>query len=818
MCDISSLLAFEVFGTENTEESSFLLYRSCEQVERPFNQYCLIPPISRMTTSCNSLDDFKSPESLFQRAITGKIQSLRQLPNIFESWQSTSSQEPYIFLNVQVKDYQRKVEKVQAFAVFNQTCICIAPGPQQNSYQLLMLDNAGIFRSQRTTTNNAIIQTEISNTRYGVYMNTDASKRYAILNGTLYLQRNDGRWTIIVENNACNVLMHTNTTILVTKKQVIFVEPLLNSLVKDFEQDIIWSCLTKDSMHAVLGCFVNATTTKIEILEIMSGEIVQSFIAPGFNLNTSTLFSACMSDIVFDGQTPLSLVLTDGGVNGVQHISMFPQTSTTSVAYSQNRILEFQSQFFINTEGRIQNIRNSQVYSPSPMVLSQGTTEIFANFQGESVYILSSTGLLCELSTTNDSWKQQTKEPLYFQYGALIEDEIEADAQILSTNMFVPWYNGQSSFTIAPTLTPSAFIGASRHNRYRYVVADISTPTDFTFPLMTTRVERTNEFLFLMSPELYEVKLYDDANIMVVANERNKRVVWSSNTHDKSNDSTSFKVWPSRQHALVTTNGLYVLYFDASKQTVKLAYNIFNNPRFTIFCKQSAEYVVRALDAQSDFCFKNLRVDDQKDSKTVVEFADSRCACIGGQQLLENVFPAFAQKHSQTTGRLIANLPCLLSQCGASFLHGPELTNTYEHVSATCKGDLVVCSDIIEIGEDSNFDLNAFQLQQNCGKDPTACVKNEECPRGFICLDGRCVASCTSNIVCQEKLGSMLAVCDPNGRCVFPILPKVVTAISIWRIVVVVCVALIVLFVILLLAIFIKDKTKTPVVVIADGV
>jgi hypothetical protein len=174
--------------------------------------------------------------------------------------------------------------------------------------------------------------------------------------------------------------------------------------------------------------------------------------------------------------------------------------------------------------------------------------------------------------------------------------------------------------------------------------------------------------------------------------------------------------------------------------------------------------------------------------------------------LLENVAPAFASDEGMA-GQFAARLPCLLGQCGSAILASPaEITNVYDYVAATCgKAGVNVCADTIAIGANGKFNLNAFQLLQNCGTDPTACLKNEECLEGFICVDGHCVPACNNDQTCYNPNNVIQATCENStGRCVFPQSARTSQTNVTWQVILGVTLALALILLVVMIAVFVR--------------
>ena len=799
MCDIDVLLNFGVFGTKSKDGDTFVPNRVCENNTDPYEQFCLIPPVARMTTTCNTFTNEKAdaPDSLFQRVLDSRVRNLSQLPRVFESFpEDLSSANTWTPLTLTSEDLQfmSVITNTSPFAAINaKKLICLAPltvGTTPDILQLYVLDSFGFLRPQ-IDTNRDLMQTNTTTDKTCRCFLTESGEAYALLNSLLFHQIENGTWEMIVTPKSVQDVLVSNSDVVIAVMLdgFFFVQ---SSTTITVTNTILWSCFTGDFQSIVFGVLTGALTMLIQIISIADEILtnVQWFATLGIPTEPFR-WTACLQQTIL----PLRVLLGSGLTRPVLLVTLQGITATV-----QNTVMNGIPRIFgiycVNGLGLIQNLRTNFVLThPEQIGALSRVQELFVSSDNSTIWLFVGDILW---RVQNETHWEQVSSHIYSDIGVIVNDELKQDEGIT----FLAWYNGQSQKKLSRNLqTPGAVLAQSRHNHYRSVITHHDTET-YVFPFVVTSIERANEFLMFNT---LAVKLYEDGNI-VIETKTSGIKIWESNTHDQSSDASGFKFWTSPDLPLSTTNGLYILFSNAGTQTIRLVYNVFNNPRFALFCRESQEYAARALIAQADFCFGNLRIDDQKDG-TAALFADQRCACVGGRRLLENSFPASSQFHSQTTGRLIANLPCLLSQCGASFLHGPEVTNVYDYVSATCKTDVTVCSDIIEIGANGKFDLTVFQMQQNCGTDPTACLRNEECPVGSVCVDGRCVLACTSDVQCRTQLQNLISVCDAaTGRCLFPIKSSVVRANSIWRIVTFVCIGLTILLLVLFLAVFVKTK------------
>jgi len=647
------------------------------------------------------------------------------------------------------------------------------------------------LRSQTTNDPPVRMQTTVADTYHNCYVNADGSRKFAVLNQVCYIFDSFGQWVPFGLPNVRNILLHDETTILVTNDVLFFVEPAHPS--PSLGTTILWSCFTRDFQHFAVSLFVFVLTQIIRIYNIGTGLVVAEWTLTNSQQIFPTLaFSATCANS-FDGHSTLTVFAQD--VNRTipaQKITLDPSLPTASVIMFIMQAPRFYDQYFVTNTGAIQNIvTNNIIVPPAPLNPLSVTTVLAPSPNNNDIW----------LSVKGDFWRLQNEllwtvnnPNIYLDFAARVNDQYNNSepAEI--------WYAGQEQFNFEPPTIPGVF-HKSRHNHYRWILdALISVPT--TFPFIASHLEQANEYLLLTSNN-FVAKVFENANI-TVQDALTEELIWESNTRDQSSDPTKFHTWISRALPLSTTNGLYLTHLIPTVG-VRLAYNVYNSPRFAKFCQQDSEFLARALDQQSDFCFANLNV---AVPGAVPFFADSRCACVGGTRLFEETFPALAEQHSQTSGRLVASLPCLLSECGDSFADGPELSNSYLRTDVQCHQDINVCTEIISISQSGTLNLNNLILQQNCGTDPTACLMNDTCPIGSVCIDGTCVMSCTTDEFCKNSLANIAAICTSTGRCEFKSDPAIKQQEQTWFIVTMVCVFLIIVFIILLLAFFVKKKPQ----------
>src|SRR5438034_3414138 len=118
MCDIEPLIEFNVFAT-NPNNEKFTLSQTCQNVHTPFEQYCLIPPITRLqaTSTCNSdLLDPLNADFIFPQIMEGKVRTLEDLPVLYVSFPvQTGDQATHVWIR---DDETLKPNEIFNFASF----------------------------------------------------------------------------------------------------------------------------------------------------------------------------------------------------------------------------------------------------------------------------------------------------------------------------------------------------------------------------------------------------------------------------------------------------------------------------------------------------------------------------------------------------------------------------------------------------------------------------------------------------------------------------------------------------------------------------
>jgi len=777
MCDIQPLINFDVFATQPRNDD-FKFNNTCQTVSSPFEQYCLIPPSSRLeaTNTCRPfLEDTHANDFIFPHIINGQIKTLEDLPPLFISFPQTESKETWISEpDIKANDAFTKPLGVSRIAISNTgpQMLCLA-SIGNNTLQLYQLDAFGFFRAQRSDTGN-LLTTPTSDTRCNVFVNGDGSLLFALLSGNLY-QYVSATWTL-VKTTVLDLWFTPNAIVYVLQTSLFFDYGSSSTASLPFPLGILWTCLTQDRNFIIVATNLSAFQIVIQVIDITTRSVLDTWTMNAV-FNTVS-FAICLTQ-TFTNTTTLELFVTQD--NNTLDVTLVPSLPTAQVTVIVN---QFIARFYNN----IAWIINNQLFivNQLPIALAPGmdaNTALAPTQSANEVFAFASDGTLQRLSQQQLPWTNNFD--LYMEFGNRLNDTQSTPSQPIAL-----WYMGSVFVTIPTIDAPLPFVlGISRHNRYRWVLQ--SVVVDF-LPHAVSQMQHINDFYLLTTGE--DVRFYEDANIVV--QDEHGAVIWESNTRDRFGDSGTYQNWIARSHPLSTGNGLYLCFVNAQQNRVVIAYNVFNSPQFANWCRQDTEYITRALNAQREFCFRNLHVDDL--------FFDPRCACVGGTQLFQELFPGVAFD-TQTTGRLVAALPCLSSECGTAFLEGPENTNVYDYVHKQCEQDVVICSDILSASADLN--IRNYQVNQYCGSNPNTCLQNEQCPIGSQCINGQCVLSCTSDLRCREALKDPFALCV-SGACVFAEEKASQQKKQNWQIVALVILILVLIMFIVLMVVFIPKKRK----------
>lgn len=764
MCDIQLLLSFDTFGTAQTPTNNFIVNKSCAQVAKPFDQYCLIPPPSRLaaTSTCSDIND---PEVsfLFTDVLAGKMQTLHDLPVLFESFLpivgSTQVWVPHTLDTVNsIQSYPAGPYNGQRFLPPIITRFIVSDDNKQSLaffnvsggtfFTLYALDMYGMYRAQ-TFSNGTVMNTPQTDAFHGCFQSQDGVDQYALLLNVVYTRVANGTWSPLtfVTNPPpiYNVLVSrgaVNCTALQGATRLYFTQPFLTP--QDYPQGIIWSCFTQNRAHIVICGFASVFNGyAIAVINATTGAQVQGWeIDNSTALDTPGPYTAITTgnyvvpnsfDVLVQRPSPLSSArITLATTAAVAFITLPFNFTITSFVGQFAYLLQTQPQVLQFTSGASANVPFTITAMTSN---SQGT--FYCAQSGPDTWFLPSPPL--------PTWTQ-TPIPLYLAEAFAVNDEYKMDAA--STVLVELWYLGRLFLDLPTTLVPNSVVVTSRHNRFRVLVSNVNPTTPTSFANVTFRLERMNEYYVLTSGN-YVVTVTEDANLKAGD-------VWQSNTPDQFSDPELTHTWSDLTVPIATVNGLYILFRDT--QTIRIAYNVFNSALFKLWCDTTPEYRSRGIQAQADFCVKNLL---SPESNTV--FLDLRCGCVAGAYLLPLLFPGIDMTSS---GRLEQVMPCVVDDCGKAFGNNPEVSNAYAFTDETCRQDLTMCADLVRTGTNTN--IQNLTISQNCGTDFNSCLENAECPLGTACINGQCTVTCGNDTRCIQTLHDPFARCDPKtGQCLF---------------------------------------------------
>ena len=373
------------------------------------------------------------------------------------------------------------------------------------------------------------------------------------------------------------------------------------------------------------------------------------------------------------------------------------------------------------------------------------------------------------------------------------------------------WYLGTKTQakSIAFSLTVPQECIRSPHDRFRFVITQRSSQTTnglIAFAhIEHLELQRANEYTLC---HLGFASISDDSNVQVNRGS-NEEILWQSHTHDRVNDnSIRQQFFPLlTPFAASSKNGLYLVYVS-KKNRLRLVFNGFNALRFTRWCAQNPELLGKAIDMQSNFCWnglKNLEPDP-------LDFADSRCRCIGGERLFHLIAPHADDIPSSVAGPLQENLPCLVTGCNVTGEN--NITNVGTYVAQRCANrSFVFCDTLLQLGKNASL-INGGIIQNTiCAKNQEFCDPTHPCGPGLTCSNGRCLTTCANDEECYKTHGDVLIQRCVNGACQPSLLKPRTTQlplIAIFGLIAgIIFLLLILLFVGLLAARFSKRKKNT---------
>lgn len=782
MCNIQPLLDFGVFGTD-VRGDQFKVNKFCFEVQNPFEQYCLVPPTSRLelTNTCTPyLSNPLDSTYIFARIVAGRVRTLRDLPVLFASFPKNTSTQMWLATNVtNANDNFARVPagytRLAVSAIANHVLLLLAP-LANNNLQVYALDEFGFFRPQGD-----LLQTTSDDVYQNLYVSQDGTQQFALLNQSVYQRQIEGGWTALGINLIRDIILAAADVIYVGANTIFFNG--LDSFI-NFEGLIMFACPTQDRTHLIVGIFATAITTTIHLIEIATRfDIKQWLLNAGFPPSVTTLYSAIGTSSNASLTSPVFFTVTQGSSLVGVTLPVIGNLATFIIVPNQNVVRFYNNVAWVsnNAGNSVLNIVGGGPQIPMPLGATTQSV-IAASQDGQDIWVFVD-GRFYRVTGKTGPFLEQ--KDVYMNYNARLNDTSEPNMFPIADSL---WYLGSVFLNVPYPIAEGTIIGISRHMRYRWLFGT-TTISETEFPYTMSFLERINDFYLLTTMD--NVVLYEDARVVV--QREDSFWFWQNECSDHCSDPATFHNWISREQPLCTTNGLYIMFLEGN--TVFVSYNVFNSAQFAKWCKQSdLEYMARGLQAQREFCFANLKVGNS--------FFDPRCSCVGGAQLFNELYPGLAMD-SQTNGRLISHLPCLLTDCGNAFLQGVEESNVYNYTNEQClQSDLVICSDVLVAK--GSLDISRLTIAQNCGSNPSACLNSNECPIGSICVSGQCVLECTNDNQCTQVLSDPFAICN-NGACLFS---KNNNNNTTWMIITLIIILFLAIFFILLLVMFVPKSKQ----------
>lgn len=417
-------------------------------------------------------------------------------------------------------------------------------------------------------------------------------------------------------------------------------------------------------------------------------------------------------------------------------------------------------------------ISNSQMYlcKPDELVASPIIVSGIPKLEWNASYAFAANINKFWYMSTNQEGSQlysnTTEESLFFDTNFHSEFEVK-----LAVNMHVSDF-GLPSITVQPKTTwffgihvvsraQAGFDYYSPHQYYRIQIEPQIVASATQFPHVVTHLQRAN-FDALARGNM--ICLFNNSQTKILS--PFESVILSrnmNNTWGEDNDCVTF-AYIDETTRNISPNGLYIFYTPPLEFGLgpRVVLNVFNTGAFALFCKQGADAITKqrvgkAIEQQSLFCWQHLLLEDNV-------FLDPRCACIGGQKLLDKLYPSLAgdeQPWNSSRARMNQNFPCLSRTCQQA-ISQPETTLVYDVTQNKCQdADITMCTSTFGLLDDkSTLSIQIGTIIQNCnGSIGLQCSQDEACPLGSVCVNGRCAFNCKDNTECGPQ-----SMCV-NGTC-----------------------------------------------------
>lgn len=446
------------------------------------------------------------------------------------------------------------------------------------------------------------------------------------------------------------------------------------------------------------------------------------------------------------------------------------------------------------------NVRDAYVFALSPKL-------------GTDVWIIRNSNLY-RLHNSNPSpvvWGSswQSDFPMYFAQEARVSD---FGLPTLNKDVYVPaissrWYMGTVTRAEDPnpggaTLLPYE-VARSAHQTFRYAVTSVKTSVGNlkTFPFAIGQLQRANEYM--LAQRAFGVRVENDSNVVI---ETGINSNWQSNTHDQVSVQEGDAIVSgirTAPYSIVSNNGLYLLYVIPDRKRLRLVFNPFNSNRMTQWCASDANRMNQALQIQRDLCWNNLKIPASE------LFTDTRCACIGGPALFNIVVPETELAPHLMTGPLAEALPCFASSCkgGKNGFHETQ-TNVSKFVDLRCSNRILnIVRESTAIRKGDMTKNGGFSTAISAGINRGGCSNVNPCDPGSICINGRCIATCTTTEQCQQLYGLSQSTCV-NKICT-SVTPPASVKIGWWVYFAIACAVLLIVCILLFVALAVKRKNSS---------
>ena len=547
MCDFSPLLLFDVYSTG---ASDFFVNKTCLQISNPFNQYCLIAPASRLdgTTTCSQTLQNGLALFVFQDAISGRINLLRDLPIVFESFPDVKDSTS-VWID-HVNDVPNKV--LPGFGRYNgfkplpnrravsidnntNTLLMFMTLDASLTFNLMRIDDVGLLRPQRDVVTEEFLVGSVSDTSLQTFVSGDNSSRLAIINRILYQsietdKLHFAKIAILAFLNIDDVLINRSNLIVARVGAILyFVEmPSQTVHIVQFGSELVFVVPTQNTNHLLMCVQLDQTPNSdfyVLVIDVLTRQVVKQWLIDNFTLaNLPSPSTPIPLDVLCDGNwVNTSSFLT---------IYMVPQPDDPCwivvlsglapiASFNYNAGNARITRFIDNTAWTQVTIDAERLYVLSGTVafpvLGTGGPTLWATENHVRVWGLFGTALWSVNTTVLPLAWTPAANPLHSAMQYNMNDEYDLAPSFPDPEL---WWLGTKVVEQVPPavlLVPDFVLATSQHNRFRAVVTGIAPGSATTFPFVLTKLQRINNYHLLVdgNTNLSLPYFFENANLLV---------------------------------------------------------------------------------------------------------------------------------------------------------------------------------------------------------------------------------------------------------------------------------------------------------------